>query len=238
MTSVLDHYEAHLAPIYSWMAGGIDYALTLGTADVGELTGAPGYAVDLGAGFGMHSIPLARSGFQVLALDTSSYLLEELRKHSIGLPVRTVQADLRDFPKHISAPADLILCMGDTLTHLQSTDEIGRLLRDVAASLRPGGRFVATFRDYRELPVGNGRFIPVRSDSQRIHTCFLEQMRERVVVHDIIHEYGPKGWSMKVSCYEKLRLSPEVVVQAAAAAGLACRSGAGPRGMLMIQAHA
>jgi ubiquinone/menaquinone biosynthesis C-methylase UbiE len=115
VTSIFDHYEAHLAPIYSWMSGGIEHALTLGTADVGELPGAPGYAVDLGAGFGMHSIPLARSGFQVLALDTSSYLLEELRKHSIGLQVRTVQADLRDFAKYVSAPADLILCMGDTL---------------------------------------------------------------------------------------------------------------------------
>jgi SAM-dependent methyltransferase len=238
MTSVFNHYETHLAPIYLWMAGGLDHALTLGTADVRELLDAPGYAVDLGAGFGMHSIPLARSGFQVVALDTSSYLLEELRKHGTGLPVRAVQADLKDFARYITAPADLILCMGDTLTHLQNTDEIRQLLRDVAASLRPGGRFVATFRDYRELPVGNRRFIPVRSDSQRIHTCFLEQMPERVVVHDIIHENGASGWSMKVSCYEKLRLSPEVVVQAAEAAGLNCRSGPGPRGMLLIQAHA
>jgi SAM-dependent methyltransferase len=238
MTSVFNHYETHLAPIYLWMAGGLDYALSLGTADVSELLDAPGYAVDLGAGFGMHSIPLARSGFRVLSIDTSSHLLEQVRRHSTGLQVKAVQADLRDFARHISAPADLILCMGDTLTHLQSTDEIKQLFHDVAASLRPGGRFVATFRDYRELPLGDKRFIPVRSDSQRIHTCFLEQMPERVVVHDIIHEYGTDGWSLKVSSYEKLRLSPDVVSQAAEGAGLCCRSTPGPRGMLMIQAHA
>jgi SAM-dependent methyltransferase len=194
--------------------------------------------VDLGAGFGMHSIPLSRAGFQVLAIDTSAYLLDELRRNAAGLPVTTIQADLKDFARHVSSPADLILCMGDTLTHLQSLEEIVRLFRDVAASLRPGGRFVATFRDYRTLPQGDRRFIQVRSDARRIHTCFLEQMPERVTVHDIIHELGTDGWSMKVSSYEKLRLAPELVNHAAEAAGLHCRSLTGPRGMLMMEAHA
>jgi SAM-dependent methyltransferase len=236
MASVFSHYETHLAPIYSWMAGGIDQALLLGAADVSELVDAPGYAVDLGAGFGMHSIPLARAGFQVLAVDTSAHLLEELRRHSVDLPVRTLQANLRDFARHLSAPADLILCMGDTLTHLQSMDEIEQLLGAVAASLRPGGRFVATFRDYRQLPLAEQRFIPVRSDPARIHTCFLEEMPERVLVHDIIHERGPDGWSMRVSSYEKLRLSAMDLGHAAELAGLHCRTAPGPRGMLMFQA--
>jgi SAM-dependent methyltransferase len=238
MTSVVKHYENHLAPIYLWMAGGLDHALALGTAEVSDLIDPPGYAVDLGAGFGMHSIPLARAGLQVLAIDTSAHLLEELRRNAADLAVTAVQADLSDFTQHLSGPADLILCMGDTLTHLQSTDKIKQLFLDVAASLRPGGRFVATFRDYRQLPLGDERFIPVRSDPHRIHTCFLEQTPEHVVVHDIIHEHGNDGWLMKVSSYEKLRLSPDIVIQAAEAAGFCCRLTPGPRGMLMIRANA
>ena len=61
MASAVSHYENLLAPIYLWMAGGLDAALAAGAADVAELAGAPGYAIDLGAGFGMHSIPLARA---------------------------------------------------------------------------------------------------------------------------------------------------------------------------------
>ena len=236
MASVCSHYETHLAPIYSWMAGGIEHALALGAADVSEFLEAPGYAVDLGAGFGMHSIPLARAGFQVLAIDSSACLLEELRVHSAGLPLRAVKANLLDFVQYLSAPADLILCMGDTLTHLQSMDEIEQLLRDIAASLRPDGRFIATFRDYRQLPLGERRFIPVRSDSQRIHTCFLEEMPEHVVVHDIIHERGFDGWSMRVSSYQKLRVSAITLSDAAQAVGLRARVTPGPRGMLMFQA--
>ena len=237
MTSVVSHYETLLAPIYLWMAGGLDNALAVGAADVCEFLDTPGYAVDLGAGFGMHSIPLAGSGYRVLAIDTSSYLLEQLRQHSTGMPVAAVRADLRDFSRYLAGSADLILCMGDTLTHLSNTDEIRALLRDVAASLRAGGRFVATFRDYRQLPLGDRRFIPVRTDLHRIHTCFLEEKAERVAVYDIVLERGISGWTQRVSSYEKLRLSPEIVIEAAESAGLSCLSRPGPRGMLRILAH-
>ncbi len=237
MTSVANHYETLLAPIYLWMAGGPDEAFAAGTADISEFLHVSGTAVDLGAGFGMHSVPLARAGYKVLAIDTSAYLLEQLRQHSLGMPVKAVQADLRDFARQTCGPVDLILCMGDTLTHLDSTAEVALLLRAVAASLCPGGQFMATFRDYRALPAGERRFIPVRSDEHRIHTCFLEELAECVIVHDIVHEFRDNSWSQKVSSYRKLRLAPEAVVQAAERAGLVCVKRPGPRGMLTIVAH-
>jgi SAM-dependent methyltransferase len=235
---VARHYDDHLAPIYAWMAGGIEQALTQGQSDLAAFLTRPGVAVDLGAGFGMHSIPLARAGFDVLAVDSSHRLLTELRRHSAGLTLAAIEADLMSFTAHLHQPADLILCMGDTLTHLQRASQVTRLMRDVAKSLRPGGQFVATFRDYRVLPLGERRFIPVRSDSERVHTCFLEAKRTRVQVHDIIHERVQDGWSMKVGSYQKLRLSPDTVVQAATGAGMSCRVDPGPRGMVKIIAEA
>jgi len=237
MNSVRDHYDTHLAPIYLWMAGGIEHALSLGSSDVAAFLEQPGVAVDLGAGFGMHSIPLARAGFDVLAVDTSALLLAELRRHAAGLALTTIEAELLEFATHLHQPADLILCMGDTLPHLHSTQQVERLMQDVAKSLRPGGQFVATFRDYRELPFADRRFIPVRSDPDRILTCFLEATPTRVLVHDIIHERVPQGWSMKVSSYAKLRLSPDAVIQAARDAGMRCRAEPGPRGMLKVVAE-
>lgn len=238
MASVTDHYESHLAPIYIWMAGGIEHALSLGRSDLGPFLDRPGFAVDLGAGFGMHSIALARAGYQVLALDTSRLLLDELRRHGAGLNLTAIEADLLDFRSYQHRPADLILCMGDTLTHLQNTRQVTRLIRSVARSLGPGGRFVATFRDYRELPADARRFIAVRSDEQRILTCFLEARANRVRVHDIVHEKLQGAWTMKVGSYDKLRLSPDTVTRAALGAGMQCRIEPGPRGMLMVLAQA
>ena len=171
MPSVRRHYEDHLAPIYLWMAGGIEHALASGTDDVADYVDRPGYAVDLGAGFGMHSIPLAKAGFRVLSVDSSQHLLAELRKHADGLDVATVEGDLREFAGHMSGPADLILCTGDTLTHLRSTDDVLALLRQVADSLRPGGQFVASFRDYRTLPTGDATSAYCSMIAAKICTC-------------------------------------------------------------------
>jgi SAM-dependent methyltransferase len=219
------------------MAGGIEHALSLGRSDLSAFLERPGVAVDLGAGFGMHSIPLARAGFEVLAVDASQRLLAELRRHGAGLPVTAIEADLLDFAAYLRQPVALVLCMGDTLTHLQSTSQVERLMSDVAQSLRPGGQFVATFRDYRDLPLGDRRFVPVFSDSQHILTCFPEAMPARVRVHDIIHQRVQDGWSMKVSSYEKLRLAPDTMVRAAKGAGMRCHVEPGPRGMVKIVAE-
>jgi len=239
MATVREHYAAHLAPLYLWMAGGIEHALRLGTLDIAPL-GLPArhddLAVDLGAGFGMHAIPLARLGYTVIAIDTSPELIDELGMHAQGLSIRPIVADLIDFRMHVPGQASLILCMGDTLTHLDSKDSVDALFADVAACLAPGGRFVATFRDYTALPAGASRFIPVRSDDTRIQTCFLEDSGDSVLVHDIVHERHGDAWAMKVSAYPKLRLDPDWVAQSLRHRGLAVERDAGPRGMVRLHA--
>jgi len=55
MANARTHYEQLLAPIYVWMAGGVESALAAGAQDVAPLTPGDGLAIDLGAGFGMHA---------------------------------------------------------------------------------------------------------------------------------------------------------------------------------------
>jgi hypothetical protein len=86
------------------------------------------------------------------------------------------------------------------------------------------------------LPEGAARFIAVRSDADRIHTCFLEQQGERLNVHDIVHERDGTKWGMKVSSYPKLRLAPAAVAAMLQRVGLEPTVGAGPRGMTTVTA--
>jgi hypothetical protein len=37
MTSIAEHYERHLAPVYSWLMGGIDDALARGQQELPEV---------------------------------------------------------------------------------------------------------------------------------------------------------------------------------------------------------
>jgi SAM-dependent methyltransferase len=236
MKTVQQHYDDLLAPIYVWMAGGLEAAFAAGAADVAPLLPGDGVAVDLGAGFGMHALALARGGYEVVAIDTSRTLLDVLRANGAGLNVRAVEGDLLDFTRHVERGASLVVCLGDTLTHLADLAEVERLFRDVAASLRPGGRLVLTFRDYSRPAAGDARFIPVRSDADRIHTCFLEALPEHMLVHDIVHDRDGDAWRMSVSSYRKLRLAPETVESALRQAGLEPEITAGARGMVRVTA--
>lgn len=224
MASAKEHYDEHLGRIYSWMAG--DFAaLKARSAELFERLGLdPGpapLAVDLGAGHGAQSVALAERGFKVVAIDFCRPLLEELRQNARGLPVTPIEADLLELERHVAPPVGAVVCMGDTLPHLPTTDDVERLVRQSAAVLAAGGMFVATFRDYvsKELRQ-EARFIPVRSDDERILTCFLEYSEDAVTVHDLLHERVDGAWRQHVSSYRKLRLAPEWLEGVCAEAGL------------------
>ena len=154
------------------------------------------------------------------------------------LPVRTVVADVLDFRSHVAQPADVILCMGDTLTHLPDIASVESLFTAVAASLSPGGVFAATFRDYASTTLqGSDRFILVRADEQRILTCFLEYSDKTVHVHDVLHDRIGGMWKQRVSSYPKLRLALESVARSLAARGLVVRREAGLGGMVRVVAQ-
>ncbi|MEX2500356.1 MAG: class I SAM-dependent methyltransferase [Wenzhouxiangellaceae bacterium] len=239
MNTVQTHYDNHLGLVYSWMAGGMDHALERGAGEIDSLELLPrrsGIAVDLGAGFGMHAIALAERGFEVLAVDSCRALIVELEERKRALAIRTVHDTIESFRAYLTGRPELILCMGDTLTHLDSEPIVQTLVQEVADAMEPGGRFIATFRDYSQALEGERRFIPVRADTDRILTCFLEYSERYVAVHDILHKREAADWKMSVSAYRKLRIAPEEFGLLLTRCGFAVELAAGPAGMVQFSA--
>ena len=223
MKSVKDHYDRFLGSVYSWILGDFDTAAARSAAFFESLGlgPAPGdLAVDLGAGPGCQSVPLARLGYDVVTVDFCQPLLDELEVHAGGLPITAVCDDIADFRRHLPGPADLIVCMGDTLVHLADLEAVDRVLDAVSASLRPGGRFIYAIRDYHsEIPAGGDRFIPIRSSEDRIFTCFLDYGETSVHVHDLLYTRVDGDWTLSISDYRKLRLERDAIDARLAAGG-------------------
>ncbi|QUY46249.1 bifunctional 2-polyprenyl-6-hydroxyphenol methylase/3-demethylubiquinol 3-O-methyltransferase UbiG [Acaryochloris marina] len=214
-SNAVEHYDKHLGKFYAWMVGDFtgasksmaDYFDTIGLQPT-----STGKAVDLGCGHGLQTIPLAKRGFAVMGIDTCAFLLEKLKANINELPIELLQANLLSFPKHIHSEVDAVVCMGDTITHLDSIGDVKNLILSISESLSPGGSFCVSFRDYTQSELtGISRFIPVKSDDSRIHTCFLEYDSTVIHVHDLLHTREQDGWSLSASSYDKLRLAPEVL---------------------------
>jgi 2-polyprenyl-3-methyl-5-hydroxy-6-metoxy-1,4-benzoquinol methylase len=243
------HYATHLGPVYFWMLGNREAAIRRSSAELEDMgipmepapglpSSARGAALDLGAGLGLHSVALAKRGFEVTAIDSCGVLLDELRSLAAGLPVTVIEADIRAFPSYVSSNFDLIVCLGDTITHLPSLEAVDALLDGAVASLSEGGMFAVTFRDYAAKTLeGNARYILVRRDENRILTCFLEYGAEHVTVHDILTQREDQQWVRRVSSYPKLRLAPARVISRLEAFGLSVRQETAPSGMVRIVAQ-
>lgn len=214
MVSVMEHYENLLSDVYTWLMGGFDSAKEKNAEFFQTRNVRPSsskVAVDLGAGSGFQSIPLAELGYSVLSVDLSQKLLSELNTNAKQLPIKTINDDILNFPKYLKSRCELVVCMTDTITHLKSKEDAFEIFRKSFDSLENNGKLILTFRDLSQELLGTDRFIPVRSDDNTVFTCFLEYEPETVKIHDIVYLKGNDGWKLNTSCYRKIRLSVEWV---------------------------
>ena len=212
MAGVCEHYENHLAQYYAWISGGIDEKIEENRKFFVDHHIQPirsGLAFDLGAGCGFQSVPLAQLGFRVVSLDLSAKMLAQLKKTAKNLPIETICDDLSNFTNYKNGNIELVVCMGDTLTHLEDFTKVRALLDTGFSSLETGGCLILSFRNLTQELVGLDRFIPVKSNETTIFTCFLEFEKDGVRVHDIIYEKNKGQWVLKKSVFQKLRISPD-----------------------------
>jgi len=206
-----DHYDHHLAAFYTWMIGNFQEGQMKAQSFFTRHSIMPvagKNAVDLGAGHGLQSVSLAKLGFHVTAVDFNQHLLNTLYINKGDLPVAIVNDDIIHYLESMQQDAAVVVCMGDTLTHLEKIEHVELMFRLVYEKLENSGKLILSFRDLTRKVAGTQRFIPVKSDDTRILTCFLEYFPSHVMVHDILYEKKDDGWEMKASAYPKLRLDP------------------------------
>jgi len=105
----------------------------------------PARILDVACGFGRHSLELARRGYDVVGLDSSEAMLAEARKPgSSPGTIRFVHCDMRDIPfrDEFDAVINLFTSFG-----YFSPRENDRVLRKMAAALKPGGMIMIDTRD-------------------------------------------------------------------------------------------
>lgn len=209
MNKVYDHYKNHLGDFYSWMSGGFlqNKLLFKEYFDSQNIENKYKKAIDLGAGNGAQASILIEYGYKTTAIDFNDQLLDELKENINSDNLNIINDDLLNFDAYYEDKVDLILCMGDTITHLTDLIQIKTLFEKVYHALEHNGSFILSFRDYENELQYENRFILVKQDVNKIHNCFLEYYDTHVRVYDILNYFIDNEWKQKISYYDKVRLS-------------------------------
>jgi SAM-dependent methyltransferase len=234
------HYDAFLAGSYSWISGGTEEQIRKNRDFFSSHSITPEgntVAIDLGAGCGFQSVPLAGLGYSVTAVDFCGSLLDELRSHAGDLPIPTIQSDILNFSSWSGRHPALIVCMGDTLTHLPALADVDDLIRQCFSELDPGGRLILTLRDYSREPDGEVLVIPVLREADRIFLCRLEFHADMLRVQDILYSCGPGIWERTAGEYMKIRVGPETLTRTLTGAGFAIDFSAVENGIMTVIAR-
>ena len=105
--------------------------------------------VELAAGTGRVSLPIARAGVLIIGIDRSVEMLDVARaklEQEPDLPLRLVQADMRDFdlPQQ-KGEIGLVIIPFRSFLHLTTVEDQVACLKQIHAHLRPGGLLALNF---------------------------------------------------------------------------------------------
>lgn len=109
-------------------------------------SGGPPPILELGAGTGRLTLPLARDGYRVTAVDVSRPMLDRLRARVARAPaavrdrIAVHMGDLRDFTIPGAQKFPLVIAAFNVVEHLYTRVELAAFLAAVRRHLAPGGR--------------------------------------------------------------------------------------------------
>jgi SAM-dependent methyltransferase len=154
--------------------------------------GGPGRILELGCGSGRITVPLARDGHQVVAMDRSQPMLDRLRARVAALPaaaaarITPALGDLRSFEVPGELPGfPLVIAAFNVLEHLYTRGEVDACLRRVAAHLAPGGAFVF------DVQLPDLAWLLRDPGKRWARTRFTDPTTQRPMLYSTNHDYDP-----------------------------------------------
>jgi SAM-dependent methyltransferase len=145
---------------YESISGYYDYVFPVDPQTVRFLAGrarAGSRVLDLACGTGGHAVALARLGHQVTGVDLDEAMIRLAQAKTAGGGLRRGSGpefrllDMREAGRRLEPGFGLIYCIGNSLVHLESEEDIGALLADCRSLLESGGALVVQIINYDRI---------------------------------------------------------------------------------------
>ncbi len=183
--------------------------------------------LDAACGTGMHTIALAERGYRVTGADLSVGMIERARANAVAAgqdDIPFFAAGFGKMARQLGTGYDAVLCLGSSLPHLLSQDDLEAALADFAAVLRPGGLLLIQNRNFDAVLAGRNRWMGPqahRDDGREwLFVRFYDFNTDGMLTFNVatLRRDGEGAWMQGV---EATRLRPWQCSELAEAVGLA-----------------
>jgi SAM-dependent methyltransferase len=193
------------------------------------------YVLDVACGTGMHAIALAQRGYEVVGADLSGEMIERARANAraeraaaaAGMGVRFEVAGFGELAEALTPERafDAVLCLGNSLPHLLTPDDLAAALADFAACLRPEGLLLIQNRNFDAVLARGERWMPLQAcregDREWLFLRFYDFESDGTLTFNVVtlrrEEEG--NWSQRLATTRLWPLQREELVAALEAAG-------------------
>jgi glycine/sarcosine N-methyltransferase len=176
----MDDFYGDLAHDYEWLfpeetvgrQGGLGRTSPGSQAllEAAVKTLSPGDPVlDCACGIGSDAMALARKGLVVTASDGSQAMVAETRRRSerYGIAMTISQSQWQDLPNRVPGPFELVLCLGNSFVHTETSINRAAALDGMRKVLSPTGTLVVDSRNWELLYKSRPRIVPARQVVER-----------------------------------------------------------------------
>ena len=160
--------------------------------------GTPGELLEIGAGSGRITCPLARDGLAIIALDRMPSMLEALARRMQDKPwasrIRLLEGDMREIPLP-DASVSLVIAPFNGLMHLYTWQDLLTCMREVERVLVPGGTFGF------DVMLPDLDWLTWDPDERHAVTRFVHPVTRERLVYSTNHTYDPETQVCHIRIY-------------------------------------
>lgn len=179
--NLLEYYD-ELFPVEQAKIDYVEEIVRKATADAQP--GALPRLLDVGSATGTFDIQLMRRNMDVTGIDNNATMVQSScrRNPEPRTNARFFRMDMREAAGALAHKAyNVILCLGNTLAHLENMREIELFLKDMGALLSPGGSLVLQLVNYeRVLAEGMDRLPTIETRRCRFERLYNQRDDGRI----------------------------------------------------------
>ena len=184
--------------------------------------------LDAACGTGMHTIALARRGYEAVGADLSVGMVARARANAdaADIDVRFETAGFGELARtFVPGNFDALLCLGNSLPHLLTPESLAAALADFAACLRPGGLLLIQNRNFDAVLARSERWMEPQAyregKAEWLFLRFYDFQPDGTLTFNLamLRREGADDWSQQVSSTRLYPLRQAELIAALAETG-------------------